>query len=64
MGYNPSQILLEKSYDYDVHANASTSLGRIVLGEPLFVHHGEHCDEIISVLFHELGHWKGRHLIK
>ena len=39
-GFSPSQILLERSYDYDVHANASCSLGRIVLAEPLFKHHG------------------------
>ena len=56
--------MLEKSYDYDVHANASTSLGRIVIAEPLFKHHGQHPDEIISVLFHELGHYKLSHLSK
>ena len=58
VGYKPSKILLEKSYDYDVHTNASCAIGRIILCEPLFEHHGEHCDEIISVLIHELGHWK------
>ena len=57
-------IKLEKSFQYDVNANASCSLGQISLGLPLFQVHKEHPAEIISVLIHECGHYKHNHLLK
>ena len=62
-GFNSKVILLEKSFSTDVHVNASTSLSKIKLGEPLFKGHGEWPAEIVAVLCHELGHYKLNHLL-
>ena len=63
-GFNSNVVLLEKSFSTDVHVNASTSLSKIKLGEPLFKGHGQWPAEIMAVLCHELGHYKLNHLFK
>ena len=63
-GFDSKVVLLEKSMSTDVHVNASTSLSKIKLGEPLFRGHGEWPAEIIAVLCHELGHYVFKHLFK
>ena len=55
---------MERSFQYDVHSNASTVLGNITLGLPLFKVHGCRPAEIIAILTHELGHYKLNHLTK
>lgn len=62
VGISDNKILLEKSFQYDVHVNASTFLGKIHLGEPLFRAHGSKPAEIMAILSHELGHYKLGHL--
>ena len=47
-----------------MHANASTQIGNIVIGEPLFKAHKMAPAEIVAVLVHELGHFSLSHLIK
>ena len=39
-GILKDQIYLERSFEYDVHVNASTAMGQIALGMPVFRHHG------------------------
>ena len=63
-GLNPNNVLLERSFDYDVHANAAAYQNRIVLGLPLFEVHQEKPAEIIAVLVHECGHYKKKHLLQ
>ena len=53
---------MERSFQYDVHSNASTVLGNITLGLPLFKVHGCKPAEILAILTHELGHYKLSHL--
>lgn len=36
----------------------------ILVGKPLIKQHQKHCDEIVSVIAHELGHWAESHLLK
>ena len=62
-GLNPNNVLLESSFDYDVHANAAAYQNRIVLGLPLFEVHKERPAEIVAVLVHECGHYKHKHLL-
>lgn len=35
-----------------------------MLGKPLLKQHSAHCDEILAILAHEIGHWKESHLLK
>ena len=62
-GCNKKDINLEKSYQYDVHTNAQTMLGKIVIGEPLLKQHSVAPAEVVAVLCHELGHYKESHLM-
>ena len=62
-GLNPNNVLLERSMDYDMFANAACYQNRIVLGLSLFEIHQEKPAEIIAVLAHECGHFKNRHLL-
>ena len=62
VGCNPDTIKMERSFQYDVHSNASTVLGNITLGLPLFKVHGCRPAEILAILTHELGHYKLAHL--
>ena len=55
---------MTQSYDNDLHANASLMGDQITLGKPLLKQHSHHCDEVISILMHEIGHWKYNHLLK
>ena len=64
VGYQKANLFMIRSYDYDMHANAELSGDRILLGKPLIKLHGQHPDEILAVVAHELGHWKESHLIK
>ena len=56
--------MIEESLAADLHSNASCSFNRIEISEQLLVHHKGHHEEILSVLAHEFGHWKLKHLIK
>ena len=62
-GCKEDNIQLEKSYQYDVHTNAQTMLGKIVIGEPLLRQHSVAPAEVVAVLCHELGHYKESHLM-
>ncbi len=63
---NLSQIFIIKESEYSNHTNAYfTGWGserKIFLYDTLIQNHSE--DEIISVLGHEIGHWKHNHQIK
>ena len=62
-GCKKDNIHLEKSYHYDVHTNAQTMLGKIVIGEQLLKQHSVAPAEVVAVLCHELGHYKESHLM-
>ena len=49
---------MERSHFNDIHANAQTSMGKIMIGLPLIKNHAKYPCEIVSILVHELGHVK------
>ena len=38
--------------------------GAVLIGDMLFDHHKGFDDEILSIIAHELGHWKDNHIAK
>ena len=59
-----SKIVLEVTYDADLHSNASTTARRIEISDNLLKHHAGHEDEILAILCHEFGHWDHMHLYR
>ena len=46
----------------DLHSNALTTSNSVKLSEELLEHHKDHNEEILSIVAHELGHWKQGHI--
>lgn len=63
-GYTGENIEVKKSLAGDLHANASVTGKRVILGEPLFTQHKDHHEEILAICCHELGHLKMHHITK
>ena len=55
---------MEDNFSGDLHANASCSFSTINIGKVLLKMHKSKPDEILSIVCHELGHWKLKHLFK
>ena len=64
VGFNAEKILIEETFDADLHSNATTSFDRIEISNQLLEHHKGHHEEILAILCHEFGHWKNKHLLK
>ena len=62
VGLDPENIKIERSYEYDVHANAALIDQQLVIGMPLIRVHYEHPSEILAILCHELGHYRQKYL--
>ena len=55
---------LIESASGDLHSNASVTLNVIQLSKSLLKHHKGQDEEIISILCHEIGHHKKKHIPK
>lgn len=52
------KIIIISDRGGDLHSNASVNSAHINISEQLLMHHRGKDDEILSIVAHELGHWK------